>query len=245
MLGLLSCEKDTIVVNVIKPKKIIVLTEDYQDTTHYYYSGQNITKTESKDGLSLYEYRKEKLFKIKYFRKGDKIPFLYNEFEYNSENKLTKLKFYLNVNSTVEEWKGEPIDSYKLSAYYEYKYRGDKVMEFYHENSIDTYVLIEFDSNKNIVMKTERGDHNKQYIRKYTYDSKNHFFKNINYPVYGEISSTVNNILTEEKIYLSWSEETGITVIDSTKIKTTYTYNEDDYPVKIECDKKTVLIEYE
>jgi len=258
ILGLLSCEEDDndIVTDSIKPKKIIEITNETQDTSYYSYDGANPTLIESNNQLITFEYQSNKLSKRKIFRKGDDIPWLYQEYEYNSESKLIKESYYINENSTVEGWIDEPIDSYRLSAYYIYEYNGDKPnIEYYvnnYTNDTSSYTLIEYDSNNNITSKNQYthsvGEYVKLRAHKYIYDNKNHYFKNVNYPAFGKIFSIVSNILIEEKTgySISWDYQTGHSITDSTKTTYNYSYeyNEFDYPVRIEENNRTMIIEY-
>ena len=258
ILGLLSCEKEenTSITDSIKPKKIIEITDEIQDTSYYSYDGANPTLIESRNQLIKFEYQSNKLSKRKIFRKGDDIPWLYQQYEYNSENKLEKVKYYINENSTVEGWIGEPIDSFRLSAYYGYIYENGKLTkEYYYDNytqSTSGYTIIEYDSSNNLISKTRYDNHSDQYVKnivyKYTYDSKNHYYKNVNYPAFGKIFSIVNNILEEKRIdyYLQWNSETGYSIVDSIISVNTYQYdyNLDNYPVRIENDDEILIIEY-
>lgn len=256
ILGLSSCvkEENVSISDSIKPKKIITIINQTQDTSYYTYDGANPTLIESSSRFNTFEYQEDKLSRINIFRTGDDIPWLYLQYEYNSENELEKEKFYINENSTTEGWIGEPIDSYELSAYYGYIYEnGILTKEYYYDNrtqQMSDYTIIEYDSYKNIISKTIYDNRSDQQVKsrvyQYTYDSKNHYFKNVNYPAFTE--SHVNNILEEKRIdyNIAWDNEGGYSIVDSTISVNTfqYQYNLDDFPVRIETNDYILIIEY-
>jgi hypothetical protein len=258
IFGLFSCEKDNgeSLVNGSKPTKIIQISDYGHDTSFYTYDGVNPIMIESSSQRLTFEYESNRLQKLKNFRKGDDIPWLYLEYDYNTQNKVTKVSYYINVNSTVERWIGEKIDSYRLSAYYGYEYDGDMVIkEYYFDNqSVDTtsYNLIKFDSNKNIISKTDYKYMVDRYaisnVFSYEYDNKNHYLKNVNYPAYAKIFSIVSNIIKVKKVSynLNWNIENGVTVVDSTTTILEYLneYDDLDYPISISGGGYTTMIEY-
>lgn len=258
IFGLISCEKEKSedMSYKQKPSKITETTKKGTTTSYYSYDEDNPTIIETNNQNIVFEYESNKVIKKNIFRKGDHIPWLIVGYDYNTENKVIKVSFNINVNSTVEKWIGDKIDSYRLSAYYGYNYDGNKIIKeyYYDNNSKDTlnYNIITYDSNNNINSKTEYSYLGDQYVKsrvhKYTYDQKHHFYRNVNFPAYGSIFSIVNNILSEERIdyYNSWDNQTGITVNDSSKtIKSyTYEYNEFDSPTSIISDDETLKIEY-
>lgn len=260
LIGLFSCENDNsneVIKEGYRPVKIIEVTDEGTDTIYFSYDGDNPILIESNSQISEFEYQDNYFYKRKYFRKGDNIAWLYNLFEYDSEFRMIRFKYYINVNSTVEGWTGEQIDSYELSAHYGYVYDDEVITnEFYYDDrtrDTSNYKFIEYDVYNNIISKTEyesiQGQRVKNEVLRYTYDNKNHHLKDINYPTYGRIYSTENNILKEEKISYNviWDSENGITITDSTVTTKTisYEYNEFGYPKKVVDEEETLFVEYE
>lgn len=240
----------------IKPLKIIQITNENQDTSYFTYDGLNPIMIKSDNQRIEFEYQSNKLIKEKVYREGDNIPWLFRGFEYNSQNKIEKVSYNINVNSTVENWFGEKIDSFRLSAFYSYVYEDNKVTKELHfgNSTTDTisYSIINYDLNENIISKIGYthfvDDLVKNKVQKYEYGSKHHYYPNINYPVYGKIFSRINNILFEDEIkyILHWDNESGTKVMDSTMTTKNYSisYNEFDYPTIISSDDETLIIEY-
>lgn len=239
ILGLFSCEKDnTPHINKIKPYKIISYYFEEKDTSYFTYNGIDPVRIESTNSYNILEYSSSKLVKQKVYRNGDEIPWLYLEYNYNNQNEIDKVSYYINVNSTVEEWTGEPIDEYRLSAHYAYEYSDNLITkEFYIEHSdTSSYNTFEYDLSGNISKKIRyrrngmTGNFEESSVYIYTYDDKNHYLKDISLLDIASFSSKINNILSEERIA---NGETEIT-------ENTYLYNDNEYPILFISDNDTV-----
>lgn len=245
IISLLGCEKDDngIIQNKHKPFKIISYYSEVPDTSYITYDGINPIKIESTNRFSKYIYSSNKLIKQEAYRAGDNIPWLYLKFEYNNQNLIEKVIFYLNVNSTVEEWIGEPIDDYRISAYYAYEYlKGQVNKEYYVDhNDTTTYNEFDYDLNGNISKKTVFIQHpitkNFEKSREiyFSYDNKNHYLKDISIPTYANYSTKVNNVISEETVSYENSEI----------IENKYEYDSFDFPTLFVSDEDTIWkIEY-
>jgi hypothetical protein len=245
LVAAFACEDDNNNATDIKhkPYKLISYYDEIPDTTYFTYNGIYPIKMESANGIRSFEYSSNKLAKLKIYRQGDEIPWLYLQYDYNDNDQINKVSFYINVNSTVEEWTGEPIDEYRLSAYYYYEYLGDLVQKEYYIENNDTsfYSVVAHDLSGNMVTKTSyrkdalTGDYESSSIYNYSYDTKNHYYKDIFYPTFASYSSSQNNVITKERIYNA----------ESNFSYSQYKYDELSYPILCITDQDTTWkIEY-
>jgi hypothetical protein len=259
LIGLVACTKEDSTI-VLRPTSMnIMLTNtncaSCYETVTFQYNGTNIAKQTSADYYTNYEYDGSKIIKENFYRNGDDIPWLYIDYQYNHQDRIIRLSYYVNVNSTFEGWTGPQVNDYRLSAYYAYEYNGNvAVKEFYYDNQANDTIWgaqLNYDQNGNLSTRIEyslRGDENvKRRKYDYTYDNKNHYLINTNLPEMGSLSTKINNLVSETETWYNryWSEDKGY-YLDSSVSTITYSleYNNLGYPVKITDDNYTITINY-
>lgn len=267
-LALVNCNKsnDIDISTSIKPKMIISEYEDdnYEnkvDTSFIFYNGNKVDYTLNTQAKSTYEYSTYEVI-IRQYRKNDQIPWYYTKYLYDTNKRVVKVEFYLNVNSDYHGWTGPKIDSFKLQNYfYKYSYLIDgSVKEQFlfagsDENKSD-YCLYKYDTHGNVVTKVDFNFTSEQYhlnnIDSMEYDNKNHQFKNVEVSYDIPLSSKINNITRIKSTFYSysWDETNGFKYRDTTYRVTNqvYQYDNNDFPLVMNADGnshyKSLIIEY-
>jgi hypothetical protein len=261
-LTLISCENDTVQTNSNSKNGPIQLIYVYKsnniitnDTSSIYYNGNKIDYIIQKNGKIEYEYLSKEVYE-KNFRAGDAIPWQYIKYNYDENGKIAKVLYYININSSFQGWTGPKIDSYRVYYTYEYDYLlNGTVKEKYFNDSTSTnpdYIILTFDINGNVTVKDYYSYQVDCYmlgkVDSLEYDGKNHYFKYIDVPTFGSLStkeSNISKIKTLSYTY-SWSPNEGHKYIDTTSTVSTFNlkYNDNDFPISIESNNNSLRIEY-
>jgi len=269
VIALIGCNKESNDIDMsasIKPKQVISEYEDdnYKnkvDTSFMFYNGNKIDSILNTNGKITYEYSTNELI-IKYYRKNDQISWHYSKYLYDTNKRVIKVEFYLNVNSNYQVWVGPKIDSYKLeSYYYKYEYLLDgSVKEQYlytqsDENKLD-YSIYKYDANGNVVTKIRYRFTVDQYhigsIDSMEYDNKNHYFRNVDIPTFASLLSKINNItrIKSTRYNSSWDLINGFAYTGTNYIVTNqaYQYDNNGFPTTMNADGnshyKSLIIKY-
>lgn len=266
-LALVNCKKsndtnDVDISTFIKPKMVINKYENAVDTSFVFYNGNKIDSVISTHGKSTYEYSTDDII-VKGFRKNDQIPWEYVKYLYDTNKRVVKVEFYLNVNSDYNGWKGPKIDSFVLEDdYYTYDYLVDgSVKEQYlqadSEKKKSDYSIYKYDTHGNVATKINYWYIFDQYhissIDSMEYDNKNHYFRNVDIPTFAPISSKINNIAKiKSTLHSSFSSDpiNGFMYRDTIYRVTTQTFQYDNngFPTMMTADgyshTKSLIIKY-
>ena len=260
VIALIGCNKestDSINSTPIKPKQVISEYEsgDHKnivDTTFIYYNGNKVDSILNLNSKKTCLYTTDAVI-VKEYRKNDPIAWHYRKFVYDANKRVVKVEFYLNVNSNYQDWVGPKTDSYQLeNDFYKYEYLSDgSVKEQYlyaqsEENKSD-YSIYKYDVNGNIVTKISYRFTGDQYhitsIDSMEYDNKNHYFRNVEIPIYALLESKINNITRIKSTFYdySWDYIKGFEYRDTIYSVTnqTYQYDSNGYPTIMNADGKS------